>query len=138
MSTRTLAPSGRLTDSSVVTAIFAPRYHNHTAISVTTGLQGAYAHVSEFPCYPDDFVTRRVFENLHRVEPELRGIAGEYLRAYLEQWFTTVTLKSPRQIPQSPLEAVPIRTFPFASHLNLLALPEVEGVFLDPDDFTER
>jgi hypothetical protein len=72
------------------------------------------------------------------VEPELRGIAGEYLRAYLEQWFTTVTLKSPRQIPQSPLEAVPIRTFPFASHLNLLALPEVEGVFLDPDDFTER
>lgn len=138
MSAAPFAPCGRLTDSSVVTAIFAPSYHNHTAISVTTGVRGAYAHASEFPCYPDDFVTRRVFENLQRVGPELQGIAGEYLRAYLEQWFTTVTLKSPGQIAQSPLETIPIRTFPFSSHLNLLTLPEVEGVFIDPDDFTER
>jgi len=107
-------------------------------MSVTTAVLGANACAGEFLYGPDDFVTRRVFENLQRVEPELQGSAGEYLRTYLEQWFTTVTLKSPSQIRQLPLEVIPIRTFPFTSHLNLLALPEVEGVFLDPDDFTER
>jgi hypothetical protein len=32
----------------------------------------------------------------------------------------------------------PVRQFPFARHLDLLNLPEVEGVFCDPDEFLDR
>jgi hypothetical protein len=60
------------------------------------------------------------------------------LRDYLETSFTTATLKLPSEMASPEAKRVPARQFPFARHLNLLALPTVEGLHFDPDEFVEH
>lgn len=130
--------SGRLSDPAICSVIFAPSSHNSTLASVTTHVRITEAIAFESLTDPDEFVKRRMFENIRRAAPQVQTIFAEYLRDYLEKWFTTATLKLPSEVALPGLEAVPARSFPFASHFNLLGLPEVEGVFFDPDDFIER
>ncbi len=42
-----------------------------------------------------------------------------------------------REKAQANTSQVPSRSFPFAAHLNFLALPVVEGINFDADDFVE-
>jgi len=79
-----------------------------------------------------------MFENMRRLGPELRELFARYLRDYLETSFTTATLKLPIEVAFPGAGRVPARSFPFADHLDLLALPTVEGISFDPDDFVER
>ena len=128
----------RLPGPIVYSAIFAPAYHNCTATSVTTKVRLADSiplnSVIEF----DDFVKRRIIENAERAAPELREILATYLRSYFEQWFTTASIKFPSEMAPAKREPILARKFPFAPHLNLLALTEVEGAIFDPDDLIEH
>lgn len=127
------AVTGMMSDPSICSVIFAPSPQNSTLTAITTKVRLTEAMVAD----PDDFVKRRMVENVRRAAPEVRGVLAEYLRDYLEKWFTVTTLNLPSRAPRMQVEAVPGRNFPFASHFNILSLPEVEGVFFDPDDFVD-
>jgi len=128
----------RLPGPAVYSVISAPAYYNCAATSVTTKMRLADTIPLKSLMQFDDFVKRRLVENVERAAPELRRILATYLRGYFEQWFTTATIRLPSEMAIANWEPVPTRKFPFASHLNLLALPEVEGALFDPDDLIER
>jgi hypothetical protein len=85
----------------------------------------------------NEFVARRLLQIMNRAAPELWNLIAEYLRDYLETSFTTLTVKLPSEIGHYQVERVPSRTFPFASHLNLVG-PPVEGLSFDLDDLLEE
>lgn len=124
--------------SSISTIISFPRPQNYTLSSVTVEAKLAEAVGLEALTDPSGFVTRRMFENIRRLGPGLQELLVAYLRDYLETSFTTTTLKLPNEMASPEARRVPARHFPFARHLDLLALPTVEGIFFDPDEFVER
>lgn len=127
----------RLSAPSVVSVIFAPRSDNYTLLSVSTRQRVSEAIALECCVQPDERVRRRVFENLRRIVSSEPQVVADYLREYLNTSYTTAILTLPTEIAIGQLDAVPARTFPFSTHLNLLSSPE-EGLFFDPDDFAER
>ena len=127
----------RLAAPSVASVIFAPRPENYTLLSVSTRQRMSEAIALECFVQLDDSVRRRIFDNLRRVVWSDPGVLVDCLHEYANTACTTATLTLPADVVPGQIEAVPARTFPFATHLNLLDSP-TEGVFFDPDDFIER
>jgi hypothetical protein len=130
--------TGRFGDPTLCSVIFAPRPQNYTLSSVTAEGRITEGLGLEALRDPGVFVTRRMFENMRRLGPELRELFARYLRDYLETSFTTATLNLPIEVAFPGAGRVPARSFPFVDHLDLLALPTEEGMSFDPDDFVER
>ena len=137
MNGRTAWATDRLADSTVCSVIFAPRPENYTLSSATTPMRFADAINFESLIEQNEFVARRLLQIMNRAAPELQNLIAEYLRDYLETSFTTLTVKLPSEIVHYQVERVPSRTFPSASHLNLVG-PPVEGLSFDLDDLLEE
>ena len=128
--------SGRLSDPSITSEIFAPRPQNYMLSSVSTQLRIAESVTPEAILDQDELVTRTIAERLRRLAPDIQTLIAVFLRDYFETSFMTPPIKLPGEIARIEPEGVPARAFPFASHLNLLG-PAVEGLSFDLDDFQE-
>lgn len=137
MNGRTAWMTDRLSDPSVCSVIFAPRAENYTLTSATTPMRFADAINFESLVEQNELVKLRLLRNMERAAPELQILIAEYLGDYLETSFTTLTLKLPSDIVHRELERIPGRSFPFASHLNLVG-PPAEGLSFDLDDFLKE
>jgi hypothetical protein len=124
----------RISDPLIVSAIFAPKAHNQTLLSVMLPDEPAQGHGLEFLFEGDQRVPRQgAFAGPGWAR--LEQIISEYLRTY----FTVVAQGTAVTISTgvAPRQSVPLRTFPFASHLNLLGGTD-EGVFIELDDDINR
>jgi hypothetical protein len=65
-------------------------------------------------------------------------IAQDYTGHCIALWFPRATSRVTGCTLLASSPTPPSREFPYAKHLNLLGLPEVEGVFCDPDEFIDR
>jgi len=132
MSSPTQSPT-RMSDPSVTSAIFAPKAQNQTLLSVLLAADPSDALALESWFDPDQRLPRQgVFEGPGWAH--LEQIISEYLRNYFavvaRGTAVTVSTESTRQ------HSVPSRTFPFATHLNLLG-GTGEGLFVEPDDHVD-
>jgi len=136
MSNGAIPMSGRLSDPSITSVIFAPKPQNHMLSSVTTRLPIAEGVTLDSILDQDELVTRRIADHLRRLAPDIQTLITVFLQDYFETSFMTPPIKLPGEIARIAPERVPSRAFPFASHLNLLG-PAVEGLSFDLDDFVE-
>jgi hypothetical protein len=125
----------------IASVIFAPAAQNCTLSLATTPQRFGEALVFGSVLDKDEYelVTRRISENIQLASTQDRAAATQYLADWLGASNVTaaVTLKSWSKPTIEKKTSVPDRSYPFASHLNLLATT-VEGMFFDPDDYVER
>lgn len=125
-------------DPSVATRIFAPRARNYTLSLFTGSAQVGDKEALELAIDPNQLVMHRILENLRMASPSVRGIMAEYLREYLETSLMVPMVRLPAESSLGWEDHATRRTYPRASHLDLLALPTIEGVFVDPDDLDKE
>ena len=120
----------RLSDPGIASVIFAPVPCNYTPSAVTTsaGLTAAFAF--EWPTDEEKELFSYALRNRWRDVVEIQRL----IAALLGQGLETVT-GIVATIPCA--SKVPAREFPFIRHLDLLALPIVEGMIFDVEDFAE-
>jgi len=126
----------RLSIPSVASIIFAPKPANYNLLSVSAKASTPEA-IFEFFVQPGETLTRRIRENIRRAVFDNPGIILDCFREYGSNSCATIIQTLPTDFASALAEQVPARTFPFATHLNLLASPE-EGWFFDPDALLER
>ncbi|MBI1956133.1 MAG: hypothetical protein HYS38_07035 [Acidobacteria bacterium] len=136
MTANAIQTAERLSIPSVASIIFAPKPENYDLLSFCAKTSTPEA-ILEFFVQPDEKLTRRILENFRRAIIDNPGIVLDCLREYGSSSCATVTQTLPTNFALALAEQVPARTFPFATHLNLLASSE-EGWFFDPDALLEH
>ncbi len=126
----------RLPDPLVASIIFAPVARNQSLSSVTASSGLAEALTFEWMMEQDDESIGRIFRSRWRDVEEVKRFVSA-LCGQLEVNATPgfAALATVGAAVQGP---VPRRSFPFAAHFDLLALPVVEGISFDVDDFVEH
>ncbi len=126
----------RLPDPLIASVIFAPVPCNHTLSSVTAS-EGktesiGFEWVTEHDDNTIEQILRSRWRDVDKVKRFVVALCGQ-LEAAAIPWYTPAITTSTALLPR-----VPARNFPFAEHFDLLALPVVEGIRFDADDFTEH
>ncbi len=124
----------RLPDPLIASVIFAPVVRNHTPSSVTASVGTSEAF--EWMLEQDEDAIQQIFRGRQRDVVELK----RFVSALCGQLELTATRGYAPAVSTSTalLQRVPARNFPFAGHFDLLALPVVEGISFDADDFIEH
>jgi len=128
------SPIARLADPSVATVIFAPKPQNNTLASVS--FDEAFQEALGPQCWmdPSEPPRQRILGGFDW--DQLEWLTSEYLRNMVRAWTASLT-SIPQESRTSVRESVPARRFPFATHFSLLG-GTVEGLFVDPDESSER
>ncbi|HME01234.1 MAG TPA: hypothetical protein VKM93_28465 [Terriglobia bacterium] len=126
----------RLVDPLIASVIFAPAASNYALSSVTASADKGEAMAFEWMVAQDDDTMEQIlrsrWRDLEEVKRFVAALCGQLEFGTAAGYGSAVTT-SPAALPQ-----VPSRNFPFMGHFNLLALPVVEGMNFDADDFVER
>lgn len=125
--------TGRYSEASLYSVIFAPSYHNSTLTALATqsrvGVLGGAQALPE-----DEFVARRMVENAQLVSPEMQDLVAQLLLEYLESRYTTTTVTLPSGDELAELDQLPPERFSFTGHLDLLSSAADEGEIFDSDN----
>ncbi len=125
----------RLRDPSIASVIFAPTQQNFTLLSSATEPAAPERIAMECLVHTGESLPREILETYKMAT--LWAHFSQYLREHMTTSSTTKTLVLPSEGAQLPIEEVSARTFPFASHIDLLSKP-IEGLLFDADDFDEH
>ncbi len=123
----------RLLDPLIASVIFAPVARNYALSSVTAsgGMNEAVAF--EWMVAQDDDTMEQILRShFEEVKRFVAALCGQSELVAIRGYGSAITT-SAVLLPQ-----VPSRNFPFAGHFDLLALPVVEGIGFDVDDFVEH
>jgi hypothetical protein len=134
MTNTELHSSARLSDPIVTSPIFAPRPENYALSSVGAQEPALDAVALECLMQFEEPAKQRVLDRIRMAA--WQKLVAEYLRGYLQTSVTAPASSLPSELRTVGRLQIPGRTFPFASHLNLLESP-IEGLVIDLDEFLE-
>ena len=128
-------PTGRLSDPSITSVIFAPRPQNYTLSCVSAKDDPLEALGLEFWMNPEEIRAQSLLASLRwtKLERMISDCLTDFFRGTLSQ----VAIALPGEVVITGPRIIPERTFPFASHLDLLG-ETIEGVFINPDDYVNH
>jgi len=126
----------RLPDALIASVIFAPSASNCTLSSVTADVGIGEALTLEWMMAQEGDTVDQALRSRWRDVEEVK----RFVSALCEQFDAARTRVYGPALTMSTVlrPEVPARTFPFAGHFDLLALPVVEGISFDVDDFVEH
>ena len=131
-----LSICARLPDPLIASVIFAPAARNVALSSVTRSPGISDILAFEWMTGEDEGTIEQILRSRWRDGEELKrfvsALCGQLEVAPTHGYGPAVST-STALLPQ-----VPDRSFPFARHFDLLALPVVEGISFDADEFVEH